>query len=717
MGQTLMSQLTHVDRLISANRPKEAAQRLASMDLSALSNGTLAWYRLLNAEVRLYLGDCRPRGLDEAIEFYRFHQDITRFARAKYLKGWALVAQGRHGDAKEVLLEAYTGFLRCRDQAGAARALNHLALVAFQQGSIRSALESLDRCRNLYEEAREPEKAIAVATNACYLLYTAGQVRQAIKEYARIAPGVLEQGDRNRLIFYEMSAMPHAMLGDFEAARKTIAKAKPYLDDYPREKAIYFENLGQIQLLEGHPEEALTTLRSGLEISLEVAPDSALVSQIRRLQGDACLALGRLTPARDHAEKALVVAERIGERIEVAACKRIFARCEARCGQGSTARSFFRQALEIFSTIGSEYELAVTRCLAAESGLYGEAERTALLYLAGEYFEAERISSWRERCQQQLPRSSKDAEKSAQKEVPTVITRDPNVQAIMEMARHVARSNLSVLLTGATGTGKDLLARFIHVHSGRPGEFVPVNAAAIPGSMVEAELFGHVRGSFTGAQSNRVGLIEQADRGTFYLNEVADAGAEFQAKLLEVLETRQVRRLGENQVRAVDFRLIAATNHDLEKRMEDGLFRPDLFHRLNEVPIHLPPLAERRDDVPALVKHFLGEIDPSILENGHGSHVERLITLLGFYQYPGNIRQLRARVRQLYVVSHGDVAQMVAHAVPGDSELERLRNALACTGWNRSEAARIMGCSEGTIRRRIKEYNLAPGSLQPESAW
>lgn len=712
MGQTLMSQLTHIDRLISDNRPKEAAKRLASLDPSALSDECLAWYRLLKAEARLYLGDCRPKGLDEAIEFYRFHKDTSRFARAKYLMGWALVAQGRHNDAKEILLEAYTSFLRCKDHSGAARALNHLALVSFQQGSISSALESLDRCRSLYEEAGQPDKAVAVATNACYLLYTAGQIRRAIREYARIEPSILKQGDRNRLIFYEMSAAPYAMLGDIQTARRTIAAAEPYLDDFLREKAIYLENLGLIELLDGHPDEAITSLEAGLSISLEVAPDSALVSQIRRLLGDACLALGQFDRARDHAEKALIVAQRINERIEIAACKRIFARHEARCGQTSSARSLFRQALQLFSAIGAQYELAVTRCLAAESDLYSEAERTALLYLAGEYFESEGVTTWLRRCQRQLTGPGEDGDSTDKATGPVIITRDPRMQEILNVARHVARSSMTVLLTGATGTGKDLLARYIHAHSGRTGEFVSVNAAAIPNSMVEAELFGHVQGSFTGAQSTRTGLIEQADHGTFYLNEVADAGAQFQAKLLEVLETRQVRKLGENRSRPVNFRLIAATNHDLQRRLQDGDFRSDLFHRLNEIPIHLPRLSKRPNDIPALVRHFLAEIDPSIVENGHGPLVERLTVLLGFDHYPGNIRQLRSRVRQLYVLSQGDLNRMLARAVPGDTELERLRYTLACTGWNRSEAARLMGCSEGTIRRRIKEYHLAPGELQ-----
>jgi DNA-binding NtrC family response regulator len=233
-----------------------------------------------------------------------------------------------------------------------------------------------------------------------------------------------------------------------------------------------------------------------------------------------------------------------------------------------------------------------------------------------------------------------------------------------------------------------------------------MNAAAVPDSMIETELFGCVRGAFTGSR-NRKGLLEQADGGTFYLDEIADASPEFQAKLLRVLETRCVRRLGENESRRVDFRLIVASNHDLHQRMRDNRFRLDLYHRLNEIHIALPPLDERREDIPALVRHFLTFADID-LTDGDAAAVERLGSLLRRRSWPGNVRELKHEVKRLWTVAKGRLSRMVELAEEWcpQSERERLLDALERTGWNQSEAARMLGVSEGTIRYRLKKLGL-----------
>ena len=237
--------------------------------------------------------------------------------------------------------------------------------------------------------------------------------------------------------------------------------------------------------------------------------------------------------------------------------------------------------------------------------------------------------------------------------------------------------------------------------------FLTVNAAAIPNPMIEAELFGHTKGAFTSADKDRKGLIEQADKGTFYLNEIADATPEFQAKLLEVLETRQVRRLGSNKSTKVNFRLIAATNHDLKARMHDGHFRVDLYHRLNEIPLTLPPLSARTEDIGLLVAYFLKEA-------GHtqdGDSAERFAGVLALQDYPGNVRELQARVGHLAMVSSGNMERMIELAQQSESERDRLLHALEACDWNRTRAARMLGVNEATIRRRILKYELAQPAI------
>ncbi|MEW5995294.1 MAG: sigma 54-interacting transcriptional regulator, partial [Candidatus Zixiibacteriota bacterium] len=341
--------------------------------------------------------------------------------------------------------------------------------------------------------------------------------------------------------------------------------------------------------------------------------------------------------------------------------------------------------------------------------LYQNGERMAMLYLAREYFESEEIKHYIEKIDAALqraqpPRRSVAASGQAP---PVIIAASSPMRKALSLAEHVAESEMTVLLTGATGAGKDLLARYIHYCSGRTGEFVSINAAAIPDPMVESELFGSARGAFTGSRDRR-GLIEQAENGTLYLNEISDASPELQAKLLEVLETRQVRRLGENKTRTINFRLIAASNQDLQQRMRDNQFRPDLYHRLNEIPIHLAPLEERAGDIPALVEYFLTSngLAPT---DGDSVKVERLGGILSARRWPGNVRQLKAEVQRLWVTSPGDIGRMIAQAEhEGDgAEGAALLEALERTGWNRREAARELGVSEATVRRWITKHHLA----------
>ena len=290
-------------------------------------------------------------------------------------------------------------------------------------------------------------------------------------------------------------------------------------------------------------------------------------------------------------------------------------------------------------------------------------------------------------------------------ECPDIVTGSSAMREILTMAERVAPSDLNILLTGATGTGKDVLARYIHYHSNRPGRFVSVNASALPDSLVESELFGHTKGAFTGANTEKEGLFEAAHEGTFFLDEIADASLSFQAKLLEVIENHAVRRLGETTSRKVSFRLIAATNQDLSSRINNRHFRADLFHRLNQLEMHLPGLDERAGDFLPLVEYFLrtSGIDPS--EDGIRGHIERLAEKLSQRAWPGNVRQLRAEVNRLVVLSSRDVSRMVelVEETSLPAEDRAVLSALNEADGNQAEAARKLGIPESTLRYRLKK--------------
>src|SRR5262245_29503275 len=234
-----------------------------------------------------------------------------------------------------------------------------------------------------------------------------------------------------------------------------------------------------------------------------------------------------------------------------------------------------------------------------------------------------------------------------------IVGASPKMQRIFRLISKVAPTDSTVLLLGESGTGKELVARLIHVQSRRShGPFVPVHVGAIPESLIETELFGHARGSFTGATRERVGPVEQADGGTLFLDEVGDMPAAAQVKLLRTLERGEVRRLGENDERLVNVRVVAATHRNLTAEIEAGRFREDLYHRLNVVKIDLPPLRERREDIGLLASYFLDRTADRMGRAGMQFAPEAM-ALLERYDFPGNVRELENAIEHAVTVSEG----------------------------------------------------------------
>jgi DNA-binding NtrC family response regulator len=231
-----------------------------------------------------------------------------------------------------------------------------------------------------------------------------------------------------------------------------------------------------------------------------------------------------------------------------------------------------------------------------------------------------------------------------------ILGRSRPMQALFQLLETVARSNSTILVTGETGTGKEVVARAVHHNSPRRAHrFVALNCSAIPESLLEAELFGHVRGAFTGAVGTRQGRFEQAHKGTLFLDEVGTMSAGLQMKLLRALQEREFERVGDNQTIKVDVRVIAATNSDLAKMVSEGTFREDLYYRLNVIPVRVPALRERRDDIPVLVKHFLQKFAPDV-----PAHVSQTaMRALMAYSWPGNVRQLENAIERAVALGTG----------------------------------------------------------------
>jgi two-component system response regulator PilR (NtrC family) len=236
-----------------------------------------------------------------------------------------------------------------------------------------------------------------------------------------------------------------------------------------------------------------------------------------------------------------------------------------------------------------------------------------------------------------------------------IVGKSPALTGVFDTVRKVADSPSTVIITGESGTGKELVARAIHFNGSRRNKpFVPVNCGAVPEDLLESELFGHVRGAFTGAVSNKVGLFTAAEGGTLFLDEITEIPTLLQVKLLRAIQEREIRRVGDTREIKIDVRLITASNRDLEQAVQEGVLREDLFYRLNVIPIQLPPLRERREDIPILVAHFLDKLGKQLGKRVSGVAPEAM-ALLERYHWPGNIRELENVFERAIVLGGGDV--------------------------------------------------------------
>jgi len=313
--------------------------------------------------------------------------------------------------------------------------------------------------------------------------------------------------------------------------------------------------------------------------------------------------------------------------------------------------------------------------------------------------------------------------------IENLIGNSDRMQEVFEAVHRVAPTRATVLLRGESGTGKELIAKAIHYMSKRSkGPFIKFNCASIPEGLLESELFGHEKGAFTGAISSRKGKFELADGGTIFLDEIGDLPLSLQPKILRVLQEKEFERVGGEKTIKVDVRIIAATSRDLERLVSQGKFREDLYYRLNVVPLFLPPLRERGEDIASLIEYFLGKFNK---EHGRAITLDKsAMQVLLNYQWPGNVRELENTIERLVIMSDTDrvtaadlpVSLSVKNPRPQGSSLSLLSSieeierseiieALRKTGWVQARAARLLGITPRQIGYKIKKYSITPESI------
>jgi len=319
-----------------------------------------------------------------------------------------------------------------------------------------------------------------------------------------------------------------------------------------------------------------------------------------------------------------------------------------------------------------------------------------------------------------------------------IIGRSGAMREIFHTVERVAPTRATVLLAGQSGVGKDMIARAIHQHSPRKNHpFIKINCTALPENLMESELFGYEKGAFTGANASKPGKFEQADQGTVFLDEIGDVPGNIQVKLLRILQERQFERLGSNLTRSVDVRVVAATNVDLRAALEQGRFREDLYYRLNVVPINIPPLRDRTEDIPFLARHFVQKLSRelgSLAKEISPAAIDRLLT----HSWPGNVRELENTIERSLVLAPAEVLQpsdlrieapraaasvpsAQAPLLPEGETLEHweqmmIREALRRANGNKSQAARMLGLTRNALRYRLSQMGLESGSEEADTA-
>lgn len=320
---------------------------------------------------------------------------------------------------------------------------------------------------------------------------------------------------------------------------------------------------------------------------------------------------------------------------------------------------------------------------------------------------------------------------SEKSEASPIIGKSRKMQELLKMVVQIAPTDCSVLIFGETGTGKELIARTIHLQSNRKNErFLAFNCGAFTEELIANELFGHEKAAFTGATSTKIGLIETATGGTVFLDEIGDMPSSMQVKLLRVIEEKSLLRVGGTQPIAVDIRLVAATNKDLQKEVKDGRFRKDLFYRLNVISLHIPPLAERKDDIPILVHHFLDQYARAQGKRIDGFSNEALETLTN-YEFPGNVRELENIVERAVALCNGQsvspkhlpqeletfsfkVSRHPNRRIPTleENEREYIQWVLKNVNFNKSAAAENLGIDRVSLWRKLKRWGLTENAAE-----
>ena len=713
-------------RLIRAN----VLRRLGEYDkaLRMLEGEGDPWPTALEAERLLIEGAClyyqsefpgAQEKLESSLGLSAYMKDDTLRSRVLVMNGLLHQRIGLLRSAEEYLLRAWELCRAGTDHYGEAAAALNLGIVRYRLGRFAEARENIERARSVFRQ-------VGWTIGVCRAILAHGNVEKYARELGK--------------------AVRHYR----KAAR--IAAAH----DFIREQALAEEFIGEVCTARGEYELAGEHFERGLELAARVSPQSDITVEIQRRLGELYVARGDADPGLEVLEQGLEHSRRIKERLEEGAILRTMGTAHAALGDRDRAGARFGEALEVLRRIGARFEIAKTHLYAVES-LATDGANGSLrpkrdlsqdnvksiwrdLVEADHLFAETGVSYWKERSGQLLESfgrlkrtcSGRDWTGNTAGSVVSLRHNDDYLlsehfvcvsepmQRVWDRANFAASSERPVLITGETGTGKEIVARFIHRAGERGGKpFVVVNCAAIPDHLFESEFFGHRKGCFTGAVTDRAGIFEEANGGTLFLDEIGELTTLQQVKLLRVLQEKMIRRIGENIERPVNIRVLSATNRDIEKKVEGASFREDFYYRINAEQIHMPPLRQRPEDIIPLITYFLCGRNGS--EKRFVLIEETALKCLQGYRWPGNVRELFTILERAADMGsggpiglgmlperllNGRTRRLSTAAGSGGDRDERIRKALSLCKGNKSATARWLGISRGTLYKELRRVGL-----------
>ncbi len=757
---------------------KQAFELLAGIDLSLIDSssieaGHLLYFASLSLSKQSKYEEALVRA-QEAFAIFRNTTENKRLGQIEALLGYIYCNTGDLKEAETEYRDALAIFRRIQDNKWVIELYNKLARICFLRSDFERAVEYLKDGIKKAEESGDITRVASLTLNL-------GLTYRLLGRWQLAERTSLSALDSARKAGSEFNAMRYVFgLGHTIFLQRRFAEAEDHYrqglqlateagDIY--ESSMYYEYQGELCFVQGDFRKARELYSKALEIGEKIAPQGDIINQACRLLAELELAEGNLDEAVKQCERSLAVSLKLGDRFEEGIAYRILGNVYFIQKDNPKAREYFEKSIkllkeikaiyelgrtyleagklscfayferlkllgnaqDLFAEVGTKYHIAQTD-LALASLLHENAEFTKALSFAQEAEETfknldekadqEKASKLRLEIEKKATQSEYLKDASLTFPFSSFITQNKETLDIIHKAQQAKDKDVTILIQGETGTGKDLLARMIHYNSTRrDNKFVSINCANLPEALLESELFGHKKGAFTSANQDKKGLLETANEGTLFLNEIGELPASIQAKLLSVLEEKQFTPLGATTPKQVDIRIIAATNKDLKQEVENKTFREDLYYRLSIIQLDLPPLRERKEDIKLLLEHFLEKHADGTKDKVKQAS-NKLSELFMSYSWPGNIRELENEIIKLSTlieVKDEDGLNRLVEQIHKEKRLKlstslldkketleksEITNALRASSNIKAQAAKILNIPESTLRHKMKKLDI-----------